>query len=109
MANVTYIFTSGRMSKINNRDYSEDFFYGCRHLINKGFNVNIIEFNNINKFLKKFEYYLSKFFSLPLYFFSIFSLKNIKLIKNSNNVIMISESTGFATLPLLILLKKNIK
>lgn len=109
MANVTYIFTSGRMSKINNRDYSEDFFYGCRHLINKGFNVNIIEFNNINKFLKKFEYYLSKFFSLPLYFFSIFSLKNIKLIKNSNNVIMISESTGFATLPLLILLKKKYK
>ena len=46
MSNITYIFTSGRADKLNDKNYADDFFYGLRHL-NKKFNVEIIEFKKI--------------------------------------------------------------
>ena len=106
MSNITYIFTSGRADKLNDKNYADDFFYGLRHL-NKKFNVEIIEFKKKSKLLINIEHILSKAFSLPFYIFSLISLENIKKIKNSDKLILISESTAFAVLPILLFLKKK--
>ena len=81
-------------------------FYGLRYL-NKKFNVEIIEFKKKSKLLINIEHILSKAFSLPFYIFSLISLENIKKIKNSDKLILISESTAFAVLPILLFLKRK--
>lgn len=106
MSNITYIFTSGRADKLNDKSYSDDFFYGLRYL-NKEFDVDIIEFKKKSKLLKKIEHILSKVFSLPFYIFSLISIENIKKIKNSDRLILVSESTAFAALPILLFFKKK--
>ena len=107
MKKITYIFSKGRINKLNNKNYSDDFFYGYRYLQNMELDLSVIEFNDINKILKRIEYYISKLSSLPLYVFSLLSKKNIKKLKDTDNLVLISESTGFAVLPLLICLKKR--
>ena len=109
MKKITYIFSKGRINRLNNDNYAEDFFYGARFLLNKGFNVQILEFNNINSVKKKIEYYLSKLVSLPLYIFSITNKENYRKLKETDYLVLISESAGFASLLLLILLKKRYK
>lgn len=112
MRKITYIFSRGRINRIIDDNYADDFFYGFRFLnkTNK-FSTNIIEFQNRNYFFLKIEHILSKIISLPLYIFSLINSKNIKKFKETDNLILVSESTGFAALPLLIILKKryNIK
>ena len=61
MSNITYIFTSGRADKLNDKNYADDFFYGLRHL-NKKFNVEIIEFKKKSKLLIKYRAYFIKSF-----------------------------------------------
>jgi len=106
MSNITYIFTSGRSDKVNNKNYADDFFYGCRYL-SKDFDINIIEFSKVNKFFKKIEHILSKVLSLPFYVFSLLSFDKIKIILNSNKIVLVSESTAFAILPILLFSKKK--
>ena len=107
MKKITYIFNQGRTNLQNNLDYSDDFFYGYRYLTKKNFTTEIIEFSNKFTILKKIEHLLSKYLSLPFYIFSLLTLNNYKSIKNSDHIILISESSGFAVLPLLIFLKKS--
>ena len=107
MNKITYIFSKGRIKKATNVDYAEDFFYGYRYLNKKNFKLEIIEFNKLNKNFKAIEHKISKIFSLPLYVFSLINQKNIKILKNSDYLFLVSESVGFAALPLLILLKKR--
>ncbi|MDA9645432.1 glycosyltransferase [Candidatus Actinomarina] len=107
MNKITYIFSGGRIDKSNDLDYSEDFFYGYRFLKEKYSNLSVIEFKNTNGVLKKVEYYLSKFLSLPLYIFSIVSTKNIQTIKETNKLILVTESAGFSALLPLIFFKKK--
>ena len=111
MNKITYIFSGGRINKVDNNAYAEEFFYGYKYLEEKHYNVSIVEFNDIPNFLSKIEHKLSKAFSLPLYIFSTANKKNLKLIKETDNLILISESAGFASLLPLIFFKKkyNIK
>ncbi len=112
MNKITYIFSGGRINKANSNSYAEEFFYGYKYLKDKHHNnISIIEFNNISGFLNKIEHKLSKAFSLPLYIFSTINKKNLKSIKETDNLILISESAGFASLLPLIFFKKkyNIK
>ena len=107
MNKITYIFSKGRIKKITDNDYAEDFFYGYRYLSEKNLNVEIIEFKKINKLFKAIEHKISKIFSLPLYVFSLINQKNFKILKTSDYLFLVSESVGFAALPLLMLLKKR--
>lgn len=109
MKKITYIFSSGRISKFSSEYYANDFFYGARFLKTKGYDLNIIEFQCNSKILKKIEHLLSKYLSLPLYIFSLLNRNNFKILKNSDHVILVSESTGFAAMPLIMLLKKKYK
>ena len=109
MNKITYIFSGGRINKSNNKAYAEEFFYGYKYLSKEHPHVSIIEFNNIASFLKKIEHKLSKAFSLPLYIFSILSKKTIKSIKETDHLILVSESAGFASLLPLILYKRKYK
>jgi len=111
MNKITYIFSGGRINKVDNDNFSQEFFYGYRYLKDNYPNTTIIEFNNIGRILKKFEYLISKFFSLPLYIFSIINKKNIQSIKETDKLVLVSESAGFAALLPLIFLKRkhNIK
>lgn len=108
MSKITYVFTSSRSNRIDSKDYADEFFYGLRSLKNKH-NINIIEFQPIGKFARKVEYVISRLFSLPLYMFSLYSQKNRKIIKNTDYLFLVSESAGFAALPLLIFFKKKYK
>ena len=107
MNKILYLFTGGRIEKLSNKEYSKEFFYGYDFLKTKNLDVEIIEFKKNSFVLNKLEHLISKFTSLPMYIFSFLSFQNIKKIKNSNNLVMISESCGFATLPFLILYKKK--
>ena len=107
MTKITYIFTTGRINRINNNKYADEFFYGARLFDKTSLKVEIIEFQNLNKLLKKIEHIISRIFSLPLYVFSILNFKNIKTIKESDYVYLISESSGFAALPILMFVKKK--
>lgn len=111
MNKITYIFSGGRINKVGNDEYAQEFFYGYSFLKDRHSNVSIIEFNNNTWILNKFEYIISKLFSLPLYIFSIINKKNIQSIKETDNLILVTESAGFAALLPLIFLKRkyNIK
>ena len=107
MKKIAYIFSKGRIDKLIDKNFSDDFFYGSRYLLDNNYNVEIIEFRLDSKLLIKLEYLLSRFFSLPLYVFSILNKKNIEIFKDSKDIFMVSESAGFASLPLVMLLKKK--
>lgn len=107
MNKISYIFTRGRLKKINNLNYSDDFFYGARFINKISKNLEIIEFKSKNRFFTKLEHYLSRLFSLPLYVFSIISSKNKIIFRKSNKIILVSESAAFAALPYLIRYKKS--
>lgn len=109
MNKIIYIFTSGRIEKLHNKDYSKEFYYGYHYLKENNLDAKILEFNKINFFFEKLEYLLSKYLSLPLYLFSLLNKQNFQMIRNSKNIVMVSESCGFAALPLLILIKKKYK
>mgnify|MGYP001162730313 CR=1 FL=1 len=107
MNKITYIFSGGRINKVNSNAYAEEFFYGYKYLEHKNHNISIIEFSDIPRFLSKIEHKLSKVFSLPLYIFSTLTKKNLKSIKETDNLILVSESAGFASLLPLIFFKKK--
>lgn len=107
MKKITYIFTRGRIAKVDNIEFSDDFFYGYRYLIEQKYDLNALEFIKTNKVLSKIEHILSRIFSLPLYVFSIYTRKNYQMLKHSDHIFLVSESTGFAVLPMLFFLKKS--
>lgn len=112
---ITYVFTTGRNESFNNLENSAlDFYYGCTLLDSENYKVQIIEFNNSFKktarILQRLEYYLSRLISLPLNFSKIISKSNFEILKKSDHIIFVSESTVLSTLPMLLLLKNfNIK
>ena len=108
MNRITYIFTNSRGNRIDDNNYADEFFYGYRYLKNKH-KTNIIEFKSVGKYLSTIEHFISKLFSLPLYIFSINNKQNRKILRETDELFLVSESTAFAVLPLLILYKKNIK
>ena len=109
MNNITYIFSGGRNIKTDNKNYSDDFFYGYRFLNSKKFNLNMIEFEKKNFIFERLSYYLSTIFSLPLSIFSILSFPNLKILKKTNNLILVNENAGFSALLPLILMKQKYK
>lgn len=106
---ITYVFIKGRKEGIDKNNYqARDFYYGCTSFDDKNTKLQIIEFydeKEIKKIFLKFDYYLSKLFSLPLYFSRTLSFSNFKTLKNSSKIVLISESTGFSVLPMIFIIK----
>lgn len=112
MKKVIYIFKGGRKSKLEeNNIESVEFFYGYTFLKEKGYDVEIIEFDsNINKknvFLKFIDKLFNKFFSLPMYSSKLFSLNNLKKLYNSTDIFLINEGVGFSTLFMMLIIKNK--
>jgi len=110
MKKITYVFINGRIKNIEeNTVESKEFYYGSLFLKSQGLDVHIIEFNDKsvrkNIFLKFFDKVLSKYFSLPFYTSKVTSLKNLKVFLKTTDLFLISESTGFSVLPMLVITK----
>lgn len=110
MKKITFVFSGGRKKKIECNDFeSQEFFYGANFLKSKGFDVEIIEFNDQNRkilfIFSIIDKFLSKFISLPFYTRKLVTFKNIKTIFKSSDLFLINESVGCSSLPILIMLR----
>lgn len=106
--NLTYIYGSGRIKRLNKKEvYPDEFFYGLSSLKTKFDKTSVIEFenNNISKILKFCFYILRRISGLPFYSEQLLSRKNIRLLRNSNLIVMANQGIGFSALPLLLINK----
>lgn len=113
MKKIIYIYKGGRKSKIEqNNIESEEFFYGSIFLKERGYDVEIIEFdsdvNKKNVFLKLLDKLFNKFFSIPMYSSKLFTFNNLKKLYNSTDIFLINEGVGFSALFMLLIIK-NLK
>lgn len=106
MANITYIFSNGRKEKID-KDIVEakEFFYGYFNFQEKGHNVRIIEFSKKKGILKLFDRILNKFISLPFNSCQLTNFKNIKIMNQTDNLILVNEKVACSSVFLLIYCK----
>lgn len=107
---ITYVFTKGRKEKYLSKSFeATDFYYGLTSIDTENNIINIIEFDNEITLLRKLIYYVDRFFnkfiSLPFYMHKVLSLKNLKLLIKTDNLILINESTAFSLLPFLLILR----
>ena len=107
MIEITYVFTRGRNKKLFQNKFESLIFFMEANTINKrGYNLNIVEFND-NKPSKYFFYYFDRFFqkflSLPFYTNKINSYKNLKIFLNSDKIIFVNESTACSSIFLLLI------
>lgn len=107
---ITYVFIGGRKENfINSTIEAFDFYYGIQMFSKKKAIIEILEFSErksyFYKFLYKVEYYASKLLSLPINFFKLTSIKNFRTLFNSDQIILVSETTGLAALPMLFVIK----
>jgi glycosyltransferase involved in cell wall biosynthesis len=114
MANVTYVFTQNRKEKYEkNLIEAREFYYGLPFIDPNQNDIKVIEFNNSPStffwFIEFFENIVRRIFSLPIYTSKLLSKKNIKIFKQTEQLILIPESTGFSALWMLIFLKKKYK
>ena len=111
MKKICYVFIRGRKEKYLANSYeAKEFYYGLHHLEEASdTTVEIIEFSNSDNFfsliLRFIDKVFSKFFSIPAYSHRVVSIKNLKTLLKSDKVVLVSESTGYSALLMLIFLK----
>lgn len=111
--NITYVFGTGRIDKLLSDNYfAKEFFYSYPYFVSKKYSVNIIEMNKnpvnnyiFNLIFKFFDKLMNKFLKLPFYTVEICSLKNLKILMNSNKLIVTNDRIGLSILPLVLLTK----
>ncbi len=111
-SDITYVFGTGRIDKLENKNFTGEFFYGYNHFSSQNLNVEIIELNESNKhnkFSSKILLFLDKVLNkiskLPFYMNEVISLENIKKLSNSKNVVFTNDRIGISLLPVMIFLK----
>lgn len=115
--NILYVFGSGRLKRINNRDIdSEEFFYGYFYFLKKYKNVNVIEMKREGKLTKIipniflfFDKVLRKISTLPFYMSLICNRTNFKEIKKSDILIVTNDRLALSILPMVLLAKLSKK
>jgi glycosyltransferase involved in cell wall biosynthesis len=89
---ITYVFGFGRKNKLNDENYSDEFFYGYKDFLDFGFDAKMIEFENCENpkllFLDKF---IRKFLKLPSYTNNLTSKENYKILEESDVVVFSME------------------
>ncbi len=98
---VLYVFGGGRKLKLQSNDnFGKEFFYGYVHLKNIGYSVDIIETTKQNisvlnsTILKLLERLLSKLTKLTFYLGALVSIKNLKKILSSRNIVSSNHGIG---------------
>ena len=112
---LTFIFVSGRKGLyVNDLIEAREHFYTLPLYDKQKYNINVIEFDSDNlkknNFLYVIDRIFNKFLSLPFYMHKLTNNKNYKILKKSDHIFLINESTGFSVLPMvraLKLFKKN--
>ena len=111
-SDITYVFGTGRIDKLDNKNFTGEFFYGYNYFLSKNLNVQIIELNESNrknrlssKILFFFDKAINKLTRLPFYMNEVISFENIKKLKNSKNIIFTNDRIGVSLLPVVIFLK----
>jgi len=110
MNNITYVFSGNRKERFLRKDFEAiEFFYGLNIFNNDKYNLEIIE-PKTTKFLGKgilklIDTFFKKVINLPVYMFEYYSFKNIKILIQTNKLVLINESTFCSLAPLLLLLK----
>ena len=89
-SDITYVFGTGRLDKLENKNFTGEFFYGYKYFSSKNLNIQIIELNESNKknkFSSKilffFDRVLNKISKLPFYMNEIITFENIKKLSKS--------------------------
>jgi hypothetical protein len=62
-SDITYVFGTGRIDKLENKDFTAEFFYGYNHFKLKNLKVQIIEMDESKKnkkFSSKILFFLDK-------------------------------------------------
>ena len=111
-SDITYVFGTGRIDKLDNKNFTGEFFYGYNYFLSKNLNVQIIEMNESNrknrissKILFFLDRAINKLTRLPFYMNEVISFENIKKLKNSKNIIFTNDRIGVSLLPVVIFLK----
>jgi len=116
VSKITYIFTNNRKNNfLNDTIQAKEFYYGLPSIDSKLNNIKVIEFSNktnLNtKFINLFDEFLRRFVSLPFYTSKLLNIENIRILKSTDHLIIIPESSALSALSMLLFLKKkyNIK
>lgn len=108
--NITYVFTGGRKKSIETKEIkAREHYYSASLFKDEGYELKIIEFEDTNTIFSKIFYYydriLNKFLSLPSYTHKLCSIRNLKILMNTDKLYLVTESAAFSCLPFLIILK----
>ena len=92
---------TGRIDKLDNKNFTGEFFYGYNYFLSKNLNVQIIEMNESNRkkqdIIKNIIFLdraVNKLTRLPFYMNEVISFENIKKLKNSKNIIFTNDRIG---------------
>jgi glycosyltransferase involved in cell wall biosynthesis len=112
VSNITYIFTNNRkINFFNNNIQAKEFYYGLPAFDRKLNKIKVIEFSNkinlITKFVNLIDEFLRRFVSLPFYTSKLLNIENIKILKNTDHLIIVPESSALSSLLMLLFLKKK--
>ncbi len=112
MKDITYIFKSGRLDRINqDYEYAKEFFYSYSTMKNKNPNLRVIEdeegLNNWYIFVEK----VLRKFNLPIFYSKIINRENLNILKNSDVVFSTHPGLAMTISPFIKRFKnkKNIK
>lgn len=111
-SDITYVFGTGRLDKLENKNFTGEFFYGYKYFSSKNLNIQIIELNESNKknkFSSKILFFFDRVFNklskLPFYMNEIITFENIKKLSKSKNIVFTNDRIGISLLPVVIFLK----
>ena len=102
---LTFVFVSGRKDLyMNDLIEAREHFYTLPLYDKQKYNINVIEFESDDSkkynFLYAIDRIFNKFLSLPFYMHKLTNKKNYKILKKSDHIFLINESTGFSVLPM---------
>ena len=105
-----FVYFNGRQEKLYGEKLrAKEFFYGYHHVLSKGFNTKILEFENglpsnyfLFKFFKILQKLILKLFKFQYDFAGIIKPINWKVLKNSKNIILTNNRIAHSLLPFLI-------
>tara|TARA_B100001250_G_C19736396_1_gene760968 strand:+ start:256 stop:1371 length:1116 start_codon:yes stop_codon:yes gene_type:complete len=106
---ITFVFQSGRTSRINNEkeEFSKEFFYSYQNFKTEFDKVNLIEFNNPKSFFNLITRPLFRALryltTIPFYCENIQSVKNYRILSNSDEIIFTNQRVAFSSMPMLLL------
>lgn len=96
--NVTFIYKSGRKSRLSsNQEFPKEFFYGYHQFLKNFKNVNLIEYNEkVNVIFKFIFKVIRKLSGLPIYSEKLLSIKNLKLLIKTDYLILTNQNIGYS-------------